>query len=79
MLEDLSLAPRPSLPIVTSRQLAFPPKYRASRQVWVSNLDAVEEEKLGIIDLHPDVFASLPRIDVIHENIRWQQLYRYVV
>ena len=70
---------RPSIPILTSRKLEFPPKYRAPRQAWISNLDAVEEEKLGLIDLHPEVFASLPRLDIIHENIRWQQLYRRVV
>jgi len=69
---------RPSIPILTSRKLEFPPKYRAPRQAWISNLDAVEEEKLGLIDLHPEVFASLPRLDIIHENIRWQQLYRRV-
>jgi len=69
---------RPSIPILTSRKLEFPPKYRAPRRAWISNLDAVEEEKLGLIDLHPEVFASLPRLDIIHENIRWQQLYRRV-
>jgi len=69
---------RPTIPILTSRKLEFPPKYRAPRQAWISNLDAVEEEKLGLIDLHPEVFASLPRLDIIHENIRWQQLYRRV-
>jgi len=69
---------RPSIPILTSRKLEFPPKYRAPQQAWISNLDAVEEEKLGLIDLHPEVFASLPRLDIIHENIRWQQLYRRV-
>lgn len=75
---DGSILNRPSIPILTSRKLDYPPKYRAPRQVWISNLDAVGEEKLGLIDLHPDVFATLPRIDVLHENIRWQQLYRKV-
>ena len=74
-----SFVNRPSIPILTSRKLDFPPKFRSPRQVWISNLDAVEEEKLGMINIHPDVFASLPRVDVLHENIRWQQLYRHVV
>jgi len=73
-----SFVNRPSIPILTSRKLDFPPKFRSPRQVWISNLDAVEEEKLGMINIHPDVFASLPRVDVLHENIRWQQLYRHV-
>ena len=70
---------RPPLPIITSRQLAFPSKFKTSRQVWLSNLDTVEEEKLGLIDLHPEVFADKPRVDIIHENVRWQHLYRHVV
>nr|CAG4646603.1 EOG090X0EDZ [Macrothrix elegans] len=70
--------PRPPLPIISSRALAFPPKFQSPRQVWVSNLDTVEEEKLGLIDLHPAVWAGKPRVDLIHSNIRWQTLYRHV-
>lgn len=49
-----------------------------NRQAWIENIDAVEERKLGIIELHPDVFATQPRVDVIQENIEWQRKYRYV-
>lgn len=77
--EQLPTTIRPPLPIIHSRKLAFPPKFKAPRQVWVSNMDTVEEEKLGLIDLHPEVFAERPRVDIIHENVRWQQLYRHVV
>ncbi len=73
------LVPRPPLPIISSRTLSFPPKFREPRQVWVSNLDTVEDEKLGLIDLHPEVFAYKPRVDIITQNVRWQQLYRHVV
>nr|CAG4645147.1 EOG090X0EDZ [Leptodora kindtii] len=69
---------RPALPIVSERKLEFPPRSRAPRQAWVLNTDTVEEEKLGLIDLHPDVFAHKPRIDILHENVRWQQVYRFV-
>ncbi|XP_061393945.1 large ribosomal subunit protein uL4m [Musca vetustissima] len=48
------------------------------RQAWIENIDAVEERKLGLIELHPDVFATQPRVDVIQENIEWQRKYRYV-
>lgn len=51
---------------------------RSSRQAWIENTDAVEERKLGLIELHPDVFATQPRVDVIQENIEWQRKYRYV-
>lgn len=60
------------------RQLAFPPKYLKPRQVWLENIDTIEEKKLAILELHPDVFATNPRIDLIHDNVRWQKLYRYV-
>nr|CAG4637382.1 EOG090X0EDZ [Ceriodaphnia reticulata]SVE73215.1 EOG090X0EDZ [Ceriodaphnia reticulata] len=69
---------RPPLPIISSRKLAFPPKFKVPRQVWVSNMDTIEEEKLGLVDVHPEVFAERPRVDIIHENVRWQQLYRHV-
>lgn len=60
------------------RDLLFPPKYQKPRQVWIENLDTLDEKKLGLIDLHPDIFAVNPRIDIIHQNVRWQQLYKYV-
>lgn len=53
--------------------------YTNLRQAWVSNLDTVKENPSTIIDLHPQVFGSRPRIDIIHENIVWQRKYRYVV
>lgn len=48
------------------------------RQAWIENTDTVEEKKLGMIELHPEVFAAQPRVDVIQENIEWQRKYRYV-
>lgn len=57
----------------------YEPMNRAvSRQVWIENIDDVPERKVGIIELHPDVFATQPRVDVIQENIEWQRKYRYV-
>nr|CAG4645841.1 EOG090X0EDZ [Lynceus sp. MCZ IZ 141354] len=77
-LEVPAAPPRPILPIITQRNLDLVPKVKEPRQTWVENLDTVEEEKLGLVDLHPSVFASVPRMDIIHENTRWQQLYRHV-
>nr|CAD7404746.1 unnamed protein product [Timema poppensis] len=76
----LTSEPPPSRHVSTipSRKLAFFPPFQAPRQVWVENLDTQEEHKLGIIDLHPDVFAADPRIDIIHKNMVWQRNYRYV-
>lgn len=60
------------------RKLSFPPLYRKPRQAWVENMDTIDEKKLEIIDLHPEIFGDNPRIDIIQENVRWQVLYRFV-
>lgn len=52
--------------------------FHKSREAWLENLDTIEEKKLGLISLHPEIFAAQPRIDIIHENNKWQQLYRHV-
>ncbi|KAB0794348.1 hypothetical protein PPYR_11187 [Photinus pyralis] len=63
---------------IEPRALQFPPKYQKPRQVWLENLDTIDERKLSLLDLHPDIFASNPRIDIIFQNVRWQSLYRFV-
>lgn len=63
------LTTRPSLPIITSRKLEYPQKYFESREAWVCNMDTIEETKLGLIDLHPLVFATMPRYDNIYRNL----------
>jgi large subunit ribosomal protein L4 len=68
-----------NLPIITSRKLPHLSPYESPRQAWVENLDTLEEKKLGILDLHPDVFGVMPRIDVIQENVKWQRMYKFVV
>nr|BAN21196.1 mitochondrial ribosomal protein L4 [Riptortus pedestris] len=67
-----------SIPLITSRELKHLQPYEPPRQAWLENLNSVEEKKLGIIDLHPDVFGVMPRIDIIHENVKWQSLYKRV-
>jgi len=52
--------------------------YTELRQAWVSNLDTIKENSSTIIDLHPQVFGSRPRIDIIHENVVWQKKYKFV-
>ncbi|KAL4216956.1 54S ribosomal protein L4 mitochondrial [Mactra antiquata] len=69
---------RPPLPIMTSRKIEFPNPYIAPKQAWLENLDTVNSEKLGIVDLHPDIFGVAPRIDMLHRNVKWQQLYKYI-
>lgn len=63
---------------IQPRKLLFPPKYQKPRQVWLENLDTIDDKKLALLELHPDVFGTTPRIDIIHQNVRWQRNYRYV-
>ena len=53
--------------------------YQKPREVWLESLDTVESKKVGLVTLHPDVYGASPRIDIIHQNVRWQRLYRFVV
>ncbi|VDL80114.1 unnamed protein product [Nippostrongylus brasiliensis] len=48
------------------------------REAWVSSFDAIEDRKVGLIDLHPDVFRVPPRLDLLHRNLTWQSVYRNV-
>lgn len=66
-------------PMIVSRELEFPTKDGRSRRAWVENIDSIKERKLGLIDLHPEIFAVQPRIDMIWMNARWQMNYRNVV
>ncbi|XP_031622508.1 39S ribosomal protein L4, mitochondrial [Contarinia nasturtii] len=48
------------------------------RQVWIENMDTTNVQRKGIMELHPDIFAAEPRIDIIHRNVIWQQKYKRV-
>lgn len=48
------------------------------REVWVESLESENAEKMGIMKLHPKIFAATPRMDIIHLNVEWQQKYRFV-
>lgn len=63
---------------VTKKDWKYPPQYTKPREVWIENLDSIEEKKLGLFELHPLVYAALPRIDIIHQNVIWQKKFRWV-
>lgn len=71
------VAKKPEVPLLIPNIDKYQPsKFVAERQVWIENLDTIDEQKLGIINLHPTVFADAPRIDIIHQNVTWQRKYR---
>ncbi|XP_026501132.1 large ribosomal subunit protein uL4m [Vanessa tameamea] len=63
---------------VTQKEWKFPPQFTKPREVWIENLDSIDEKKLGLFELHPLVYAVLPRIDIIHRNVIWQRKFRWV-
>lgn len=69
---------RVGLPIITSRKIDFLHPYTEPKQAWLENIDTVNSEKLGIIDLHPDIFSVPPRMDILHTNVKWQQMYKKI-
>jgi len=52
--------------------------FRPTPQTWVTTLTAAEEQRVGIIDLNPEIFRTKVRLDILHENIAWQDRYRCV-
>ena len=49
------------LPIITSRKLFKLNPLQKPIQAWVESLNQIEEKKIGIIDIHPSIFAVSPR------------------
>lgn len=65
--------------VVPKRNLTFVPPTLPIRQAWVENLDTIEANKLGIVDLHPTIFGCRPRLHVVYDNAHWQRMYKYIV
>lgn len=63
---------------IPKRQLPYLNPHIPIRQAWVENLDTKGKNLLGIIDLHPEIFGTMPRVDLIHENIQWQKKYKHI-
>ncbi|XP_072031226.1 large ribosomal subunit protein uL4m-like [Amphiura filiformis] len=67
----------PNLPLITDRDVLSPP-HLPKPQAWLETLSFKENIKLGLIDLHPDIYATVPRLDIIHENVVWQRNYKRI-
>lgn len=64
--------------VVQAGNWLFPPKYQKPRQAWIENLDTIDAKKIGLMELHPSIFGANPRIDLLHRNVQWQKMYRFV-
>ncbi|KAI3381491.1 hypothetical protein SNEBB_001990 [Seison nebaliae] len=45
---------------------------------WVDRLTNDDNYHESLTELHPDIFHCYPRIDLIHNNVHWQQTYRKI-
>lgn len=66
-------------PIILDREFKNPRTTTKPREAWIETLDAdATPSQVGMMNLHPDIFATYPRLDIIHQNVLWQLKYRDV-
>ncbi|XP_035672488.1 39S ribosomal protein L4, mitochondrial-like [Branchiostoma floridae] len=78
--DQLAVMSSPDRPILRMVDKTSLPRSRFFRPVysWLETLGDIKDEKLGMVELHPDVFATHPRMDILHRCVRWQYLYRKI-
>ncbi|KAM4747591.1 large ribosomal subunit protein uL4m [Rhinophrynus dorsalis] len=54
------------------------PSHLSPKPVWLDSLKHPDEQQLGLIHLHPDVFTVPPRIDILHQVITWQRNFKRI-
>ncbi|XP_047386111.1 39S ribosomal protein L4, mitochondrial isoform X2 [Sciurus carolinensis] len=54
------------------------PAHRRPVQAWVESLRGFEQERVGLAELHPDVFATAPRLDILHQVTTWQKNFKRI-
>lgn len=54
------------------------PSHLSPLQTWVETLETPDGEPLGLTELHPDVFAVPPRLDILHDVERWQRSFKRI-
>lgn len=82
-LVDPSRLKRPPPPADSSLPLlrrcdAVLPAHLSPVRTWVDTLERRDGEPLGLAQLHPDVFAVPPRLDVLYEVETWQRNYKRI-
>ncbi|XP_034290208.1 large ribosomal subunit protein uL4m [Pantherophis guttatus] len=66
-----------SNPILRKCSLPFP-KHLKPVQAWIESLQHYNARHLGLADLHPDVFAVMPRLDILHSVAMWQKNFKRI-
>lgn len=64
-------------PVLRKCELPIPAPRRPV-QAWVESLRGFEQERIGLAELHPDVFATTPRLDILHQVAVWQRNFKRI-
>lgn len=64
--------------IVLHENQKFLNDFQQPCQAWVENLETTEEKHFGLVNLHPQIFGQIPRLDLVTLNIEWQKKYKWV-
>lgn len=67
----------PQDPVLRRCELRIP-AHRRPVQAWVESLRGFQEERVGLAELHPEVFATAPRLDILHQVAIWQKNYKRI-
>lgn len=54
------------------------PAHRRPVQAWIESLRGYEQERVGLTELHPDVFSTAPRLDILHQVAIWQKNFKRI-
>ncbi|XP_026160002.1 large ribosomal subunit protein uL4m [Mastacembelus armatus] len=65
------------LPLLRSCDAAVP-AHLSPLKTWVETLERTDSEPLGLTQLHPDVFAVPPRLDILYDVEMWQRSYQRI-
>ncbi|KAJ8264695.1 hypothetical protein GJAV_G00152690 [Gymnothorax javanicus] len=72
-----SLTPDCELPVLRRCQTAVP-AHLTARRTWLESFRSREDDQLGLVELHPDVFAVPPRVDILHQVEVWQRNFKRI-
>jgi len=75
---DLPIASGPQVPVLRRCELPVPAP-RRPLQAWVESLRGYEQERVGLAELHPEVFSTAPRLDILHQVAIWQKNFKRIV
>jgi hypothetical protein len=58
------------VPLITGRKLAKLQPLQKPLQAWVESLSQVEDIKVGMVDVHPSIFAVSPRYNYFRRGFK---------